>query len=623
MFNILPRHVPRRLCIFSATAILAIPLLAGCDATQNMLKTDREAGMSTQDFRDGLAPRVPDVSDFADSSIPELQPYIADLPEQTKSMPLVSISVNQTVPVRDVLFELAEQAGYDIELDPNIRGSIILTARNRPFDQVIDRIADTAGLRYEFRDDSLRIQRDLPYNKTYKIDYLSYIRSTAGGVNNDIGVVSGEGTDTGSRFEASSSSEADFWGELEVNLEQILGEGTRSSLRTDRDPRITATEQNPDVEAVSPSSANGGGVNVQPPEAVLQIDSLPTDDDRDAERDEENRARPSFAINRQAGMITVFASEDTQEEVQEYLQELRRSVTAQVLIEAKILEVSLNDRFAAGIDWRFIDPAGDTALNFLSGGFGALDTIAAGQGQNVAFSPFDDPNINTSFILGNAGNDVQGFVNALSVFGTVRALASPRLTVLNNQAAVLNVATNQVFFEVEIDVNTDNDTGRQVNIDSDIRNVPEGVLVNVQPSINLDTDTISMAVRPTITRIVGEVEDPGVQFVADSNNIDISSLVPELNVQEIDSVIKVRSGQPIVMGGLLQDRVESTQQGVPVLSEVPMFGALFRDQTDRVQKTELVILLKATIVPNGEGSIHDTDKDIYRQFSSDRRPFKL
>ena len=100
-----------------------------------------------------------------------------------------------------------------------------------------------------------------------------------------------------------------------------------------------------------------------------------------------------------------------------------------------------------------------------------------------------------------------------SSFGTTRALASPRLTVLNNQAAILNVANNRVFFEVEIDVTTDEGV-TQTDIDSDIRNVPEGVLVNVQPSIDLDNQTISMALRPTITRVIREVNDPAVQFVA-------------------------------------------------------------------------------------------------------------
>src|SRR5690606_18869846 len=130
------------------------------------LKADREGNLEIQDYRDALATRLPDTDeDDASSagSIPGLQPYVAHSDPHMKSMPLVSVSVNQSVPIRDVLYELAEQADYDIELDPRIRGSLILTARNRPFDQVIERIADMAGLRYKFEDDTLRVELDMPY----------------------------------------------------------------------------------------------------------------------------------------------------------------------------------------------------------------------------------------------------------------------------------------------------------------------------------------------------------------------------------------------------------------------------------------------------------------------------
>ena len=102
----------------------------------------------------------------------------------------------------------------------------------------------------------------------------------------------------------------------------------------------------------------------------------------------------------------------------------------------------------------------------------------------------------------------------------------------------------------------------------------------------------------------------------------VESPVPVVNVQEFDSVIQVDNGQAVVLGGLIQDRVESVRTGVPVLSEMPLMGAAFRRQVDLVTKTELVVFLKATIV-DGNNTVHNTDKDLYRTFSSDRRPFKL
>ncbi|GJL84517.1 MAG: type II and III secretion system protein [Micavibrio sp.] len=609
--------------------------LSGCDLATNYLKQDRGSNMEMQDFRDGLAERIPEVDSDADgrgSSIPSLQPYISSVPENLKPMPLVSVSVNQSVPIRDVLFELAEQAEYDLELDPGIRGSVIFTARNKPFDLVIERISDIAGLRYQFKDEILRVEMDTPYNKTYKVDYLSYVRTNSGNVRNNIGVVSGEGTDTGSSFSATTESEANFWGEMETNLQQILGEAAASSLKTSRDPRIVATSQNPDVQPLVPPAGPGEEqeINVQPPEAVLNVESLPLEDEEDSTGDGEGN-QASFGINKQAGIINVFASEKAHKEVNAYLRLVRRAVTAQVLIEAKILEVVLNDENIAGIDWRYLDAlSGEGAIGFLSDGFGGaggiLETLN-GSGVPPVVTPIGETVVanNSNFVLGFAGDDVQAFVQAVSGFGTVRALASPRLTVLNNQSAVLNVATNRVFFEIDVDVTTDSGV-TSIDVDSDIRNVPEGVLVNVQPSINLDSGTISMAVRPTITNIVGQVADPAVAIATAAATPPITGIVsnvPEVNVQEIDSVIQVRSGQPIVMGGLLQDRSTSTTSGVPVLGEVPMLGSLFRKQGDLVQKTELVIFLKATIIESPDDTIHNTDRDLYRMFSGDRRPLKL
>lgn len=633
-------------------ALCVLLMTPGCDAVRNYQKADRSGNKEIQDYRDVLAPRLPDPDSKSgagreSADIPALQPYIAGAASSANSapakpMPVVSVSVNQSVPLRDVLFELAQQAGYDIELDPNITGSIIFTARDRPFDEVVQRIAESAGLRYKFEDNVLHVEVDTPYNKTYKIDYLSYVRKNKGGVNNKVGVVAGEGTDTGSDFQTATESEADFWGELEVNLKQIIGTNQGSILRTKADPKITATAQNPaqnpqsgqnpgqaaNVQAVAATDANGNPVatpSAAAPQVVLNVQSLPTDQNAAGQEPAPAAADPSipsFAINKQAGIISVYANDKGQREVADYLKLLRKSVTAQVLIEAKILEVALNDEYSTGIDWRVLKNAsGEFSLNFLSDTASAtLNTLGSStlplpSGTTIA--------TNRNFVVGYAGDDVQALIQAISGFGTVHALASPRLTVLNNQSAVLNVANNRVFFDVDVDVTTQDQVTR-TDVTSEARNVPEGVLINVQPSIDVDRGTISMAVRPTVTRIIGTKPDPAIQYITASNGVTgVQSLVPELNVQEIDSVIQSRSGQAIVMGGLLQDRATSTRSGIPVLNETPLIGGLFRNQRDLTQKTELVIFLKATILTAPDDSINDTDKDLYRGYSGDRRPLKL
>jgi general secretion pathway protein D len=620
--------------------VLSAFILSSCDLAANYTKTDRASNMEFQDFRDGLAERLPEVEDetASNDTIPDLQPYISLTPEDMHSMPLVSVSVNQAVPLRDVLYELAQQAEYDLELDPNIRGAIIFTARNKPLDVVIDRIANVADLRYKFEDEFLRVEVDTPYIETYKIDYLSFIRSNTGSVSTNVSVVSGEGADTGSAFTASSESEADFWGELELNLTQILGGASTGLLKTKRDPRISAVEQNPEVAAVSPqgstSTDGDGNVTVQPPEAVLRVESLPVDGEEEEADGEDDGNGMTFSLNKQAGMINVMASQKVHKQVKKYLDELKRSVTSQVLVEAKIFEVSLFDEYINGIDWQILG-AGDLHVGkytadgsrYLAGlrSFGNMANLDNYADNMTTLSPILSGGTvadSTNFVTGIVGSDFQGLLKAISGFGTVRALASPRLTVLNNQSAILNVATNRVFFELDVDKETDDDTGDvTVTIESEIKSVPEGVLINVQPSINLDDRTISMLVRPTITRIVSTVNDPAVEYITGSDGL--SSEIPEVNIQEIDTVVKVHSGQPIVMGGLLQDRIVNEEEGVPILGEVPILGSAFKDNTGSISKTELVIFLKATLLSNGSETIHNTDKDLYKTFSGDRRPFKM
>lgn len=677
--------------VTSLVALSALMPMSACDLAQNQLKMDRATNNEVQDYRDVLAPRevsMTDGSAAGEGDGLELQPYVSDVSENMKAMPLVSISINQSIPLREALFELSKQANYDVELDPRIAGSIIFTARNRPFDVVIDRICEIAGLRYKLDGDTLRIELDTPYSQNYKIDYLGMIRKNKSSVDNSISLTTGgEGGPTGgSSFNVESSSDADFWGELDANLKQILASNASGSyLKTEEDPTISLTASNPvappvppidesalkegsaaaaippqtgavvsspmsvpvtppgstppvpssgapvapagapPVAAADPSAASAAAAPTSPaPDAqavgekaapaptqtVLKVESLPTAASSGGQSTNRNAVEftPTFSINKQAGIVSVYANERLHKKVAEYFDELRRSTSSQVLIEAKVLEVRLTDEYAAGIDWNFLDHLGD--LEF---------SLSVPKPDMV-------PTTTSLMSLGFAGTDLSSFVTALSRFGTVQALASPRLTVLNNQSAVLNVAENKVYFEVDVTTTT---TGSppvtDTTVDSTIHTVPEGVLINVLPSIDLAKNTISMQVRPTVTKITEYIDDPAVAFVVATTPAaaGISSQIPVVNVQEVDSVVKMGSGQMIVMGGLLQDSSSSSSDSLPVLGEAPVIGNLFRNQGDKVSKTELVVFLKATILNDAGESVHQTDKDIYRVFGQDRRPGKL
>ena len=600
--------------LFVFTATLALP---GCDFVRNSQKPDRDAGYEIQDYRDALAPRpIPDADEAAAAGqvagVPELQPYVVGGAGAGayEAMPIVTLDVQGQYALRTLFYELAREGGFDLELDPNITGSIYFRAQERPLDEVLRRVADMAGLRYTFADNVLRVEVDTPYNKVYKLDYLSYIRSAQSGINTDISVVSTEGgTEGGSTFTAESETTSDFWAELDTGLAQILSTPAAQVLRTGADPQMSSTIQTVHAEPI------GGG---QAPDVILDVGSLPVaggaSSDPFAASQGGGEGPTPFSINKQAGIVNVYATERQHKEVAEYLREVKRSSTAQVLIEAKVLEVALVDQFQTGIDWEILGSS-------VSGAFGT--------GTNMVFPdkfPIPTTDSMSKAFLTYTSGDFNAFVDALSVFGTVRGLASPRITVINNQPASLNVSENVVYFEIEIEEEEADDAGNPptVTFDTTIKTVPEGVIINVLPSIDLEERTISLSLRPSITSITDFKLDPGVAFMAaQANAPDITSEIPELSVQEIDSVIRVRSGQAIVMGGLLKDKVVGGVEGIPGLNELPVGGALFRKKTDYIQKTELVIFLKATILDNPADSITDTDRDLYKAFARDRRPWAL
>lgn len=671
-------YKPSRHTVLMLGSAIMLLTATGCQLAENYTKADRSGNMEIQDYRDALAarelPTKPNVS--ADPTIPQLQPYIADAPvEKSRSMPMVSIAINQSIPLRDALFELAKQADYDLQLDPRIQGSIIYTARNRPLDEVIDQISNIAGLRSEFIGNSVKIELDNPYSKTYKIDFLPFTRSSQSSINTNLSV-SGSGADTGSstasgsNFSVESKAESDFWKDIETNLKQIIESNQASGvLKTASDPALslssnaasgatastspplppldpaalapeagdeqgvsfknvfTGGQQVPSGNSATPatSGSENSGTETAPPasttpaaapstpaaaETVLQVESLPT---ASSTAESSETIASTISINKTAGIINVFAPQSVHEKVADYLSQVKKATTQQVLIEAKVLEVELIDEYANGIDWSVI-----------SKNVGGLDFVGFSGARGLAEEAAEG-----SLIINDGGNGVSAVIEALAKFGTVKALASPRVTVLNNQAALLNVANNRVFFEIEIEEEegTDANPGGKTTVTSTAKTVPEGVLINVLPSIDSANNSIMMQVRPSISKIVDEVADPGVAFVTANNNNsgddNLQSLIPVVSVKEIDTVVQMKSGQAIVMGGLMEDSTTGTQRGLPVAAEVPMLGNLFKTQDNRVKKSEFVIFLQTTILGNPSDSIDNTDRDLYRTFGQDRRPIKM
>lgn len=567
-------------------AVLLCLLLAACDSRLD--KVDPILDLDRNDYRDLHRERV---------DVPPPVPHLSmrshdDRKDGPLSDKLVSISVNENVPLRDVLMELAGKAGVNLELDPRISGGVIFNAKRQPFSRVLNRLCNLAGLRYEVEDEFLRIELDEPFIKTYDVDYLTLIRKSRGDIGIATNVFSGiggngrgnvggtnstdaaQGNNSTTRVE--TAAVADFWAEVEGNIEAIL-----------------ANTKNAKV-------LRAAGENVK---TQMKEEGLST-------------GKP-FTVNRQAGLITIFGTGRQHTSIEKYITRLKRNTNAQVLIEARIIEVNLSEGYESGINWRTLTDG--------------LFDIATRFGPGAMAAPFVEATTATDGMvtLSLKDNDFAGILNFMRGFGTTRTLSSPRLTVLNNQPAVLKVARNEVYFTSNIETTPivsgagGSPVGVTRTITSTPNTVPVGFLMTVQPSINLDRNEVTLNMRPTVSFIVDRVEDPGVKITAaDAQVPEVSSSIPVVAVREMDSVLTIPSGTVAVMGGLMQDSAGNIENGVPFVDEVPLVGNLAKSRNSSAGLSELVILLRATIshkVPEPD----EADTELYRKYSRDRRPLPM
>lgn len=611
-------------------------LLASCSEYTDY---DPSAGLQKEDYEQLLNRRAPEQgAQMEEPPIPDFQPVLAapSAPELA-DVRRVSIAVTDATPLRDILIELARKAGVDLEMDPRIAGGIIYTATDRPFVEVIDRIAELGELRYEFRNNSLKVELDEPYIDYYRLDYPDLTRTasstsqTTTDVSNAIQGAGGRSGTSQSDVSVSSSSSSDFWSSVGEGIEQILSatnteSGSNAEASSQSFTPTTAPAEDDDDAQAAPGAAGQEVID-----EMMALDNGLTvgSDPRSLGQPTQaaNIRSAFFSVNQQAGIVTIFASQKQHKLIADYLDRLRRSVLAQVLVEAKIVEVTLSDQFRTGVDWSSfggIDPvSGAPAQGPWAGDNQSLD-FTSNFSRSVATDSFPDPTI--GLIWNNTDLDLNVAVSLINAFGTTRTLSSPRVTVINNQTALLKVAENEVFFEITVDFQPATQTSASVTtFDSQVQTVPVGIVMAVQPAIDPDGQRISMSMRPSITRLVRRIEDPGVQLqlaqinAQNGTNLSVSSAIPVIETRELDSIVTMESGQVVVMGGLMQEIAINSREGAPGLMDVPLLGRAFGMDTRETEVVELVIFLRATIVGDRD-TVHEEDIRLYNKFAPDPRP---
>ena len=477
--------------------------MEGCLLNTRMVCRPAAVGVSLLLVACASAPSPPGAGHLAGAGIPTVvqPPGFIPTPPPIVEPARYSLSVEQ-VPVREILYALAKDAGLDLDVHPEVAGTVSLHAIDAPLPGLLERIARQASLRYEPHDTHLEVLPDQPHVRTYRIDYPDLVRgassqSRIGTKGGSAGVAGSETTDENhSSTDILAESSYDFWETLAGNLDTLL---------------------------------NGEG----------EVIAHPT-----------------------AGIVAVRTTMRRHQLVQEHLAEVLHSAHRQVLIRATVVEVTLDHRFQAGIDWSLLD--GDLRWTLLPGAparaFSALSADLGGGSLNV-------------------------MLRLLEEFGETRVLSSPQLMALNHQAALLKVVDNLVYFTLEQQSTISVQGSSELSSRSEVHTVPVGLVMSITPQIDADGNVL-LLVRPSISRVNRFVEDPN-PAIADGVN-----RVPEVQVRELESLLRLRAGEIAVLGGLTRDESLADRASLPGLSSV-----LTGSRTRESRRTELVVLLRPVPVP--------------------------
>jgi general secretion pathway protein D len=459
----------------------------------------------------------------------------------------ISLIMNEELPVKSAICGMASKLGIDIQMDPNIKAGVIVQASDRRFIDVLDMICDMSELRYTILgDSSVKIVNDTPYTETYDIQFLNLSRDSENKISiaTDVSSTSSAEQDRSGGHSQDSTvtirAKNDFWNELDEGIRLIVGGDQKSPTR--------------------------------------------------------------YSINRQSGVVVVCANSKVQSCVGRYIERIKRSMSSQVLIEAKIIEVDLKNEYKRGIDWNIVSKRGAIKAN--------LANVSA----------------KSTMIFSHRINGMRNVLSALEEFGAMRTISNPRITTMNNQAAVLKVAQNHVYFKLNYDKTyASSDSKREdIAVSSDIKTIPIGLVLFVQPSIDPSNRTVTLFLRPTITKLAGTVQDPAVDIAIRSINSDDKSKyepskIPITEVREVASILKLNDGEIAVLGGFMEIRSSKEREGLPGVKDIPLIGEIASSQNLGDAVVELVILIRVRIV-DSEHEVAAADTRLQR-FVQDPRPF--
>ncbi|MHB8622270.1 MAG: pilus (MSHA type) biogenesis protein MshL [Sulfuricaulis sp.] len=468
--------------------------------------------------------------------------------------PHFDLTVNNA-PARQVFMGLVEGTPYSMIVDPDVTGTLSLNLKEVTVPEALSAIRQAYGYEYRREGNRFFILGNEIQTRLFSVNYLDLVRKGKSDTRVAASGLNGASTPGGGGATASSSgSSATSNGvQIETDTESDFWKGLTTELDT-----IVGTE---------------GGRKV--------------------------------IVNPQAGIVLVRAMPGELRLVQDFLGKTQASMNRQVILEAKILEVQLNNGFQSGINWsEIMHSAGRTYTLGQVGGGTALSNgaseIAGNTGNlNPTTGTFSAVNGTATsafggvFTLATQSDNFASFIELLQSQGSLDVLSSPRVSTVNNQKAVIKVGTDEFF--VTSETTTPSGTlSIQPTVTAVLSPFFSGISLDVTPQID-DAGNINLHIHPTISDVTDKlISIGGVGGVSQTITTAASA------VQESDDIVRATSGQVVVIGGLMKETATDNNASVPLLGDIPVLGNLFKHKLVTRVKSELVILLKPTIITNGQ-----------------------
>ena len=466
-----------------------------------------------------------------------------------------SVTIKKELSIADAIDNLAETCGFSVIVKDSLAQERLkkklyyIRLKNASLRQFLDTILRDNDLTYKLKRNKLEIS--YLTTKTFKVHYIASSRSGSSNANINIANAgkASKGSSSKSGMTITSDDKFDFWNKLKDEVHRILV--------TSGDGSIHFTKKG---DAWEDNSGHKWSYNPMEP-----------------------------IVDPEAGLITVTGTPKQIQRVSRYISSLANQVKTQVLIDVKILSVTLNNDKLTGIDWSQLYGLENFTISSLAMSQKNVSKMEIKDGKitKAEFMPGTRPS-NAKALHINGGGTINDVIRFLRTQGVVKTVSNPKIMTLNNQPALISVG-KELFYKTTSSTTTSGTNGTTSSTET-IDSVFAGILLDITPEID-KRGMITLKINPSITETDGPIGQSGAR-----------SMPPDLIRRQISTVIKVRNGKHAILGGLISTSEGVVNSKVPLLGDIPLFGEAFKRER-RIKKTEELVVIITPKITNGRGKL--------------------